>query len=52
MTDSALELDLPSLVWKPLVGELCDFSDLAAVDEALAADLIAGSSVVQCVAMS
>ena len=40
-TDSALELDLPSLVWKPLVGELCDFSDLAAIDEALAADLVA-----------
>jgi hypothetical protein len=38
-TDSALELDLPSLVWKPLVGELCDFSDLAAIDESLAADL-------------
>ena len=40
-TDSALELDLPSLVWKPLVGELCDFSDLVAVDESLAADLVA-----------
>jgi len=38
-TDSALELDLPSLVWKPLVGELCDFSDLAAIDESLAAEL-------------
>jgi hypothetical protein len=40
-TGSALELDLPSIVWKPLVGELCDMSDLAAIDQALAADLMA-----------
>ena len=39
-TDSALELDFPSLVWKPLVGEMCDESDVAAVDECFASDLI------------
>jgi hypothetical protein len=32
-TKSFLELDLPSLVWKPLVGQGFDGSDLAAVDQ-------------------
>ena len=32
-TRTNLELDLPSLVWKPLVGQSFDSSDLAAIDE-------------------
>jgi len=32
-TNNALSLDLPSLVWKPLVGQELDYADLTAVDE-------------------
>jgi len=32
-TNTSLSLDLPSLVWKPLVGMECDEGDLSAVDE-------------------
>lgn len=34
-TRTPLELDLPSLVWKPLVGQSLDASDVAAVDQIL-----------------
>lgn len=32
-TKTELELDLPSIVWKPLVGQSVDMGDLAAIDE-------------------
>lgn len=38
-TESAIELDLPSLVWKPMVGEVCAAADLAAVDEMFGKEL-------------
>ena len=32
-TNNTLELDLPSLVWKPLVGQELEVSDLLAIDQ-------------------
>jgi hypothetical protein len=33
LRETSLELDLPALVWKPLLGQQPDFADLAATDE-------------------
>jgi hypothetical protein len=38
-SNSPLELDLASLVWKPLVGEVCTVNDILAIDEPFAKDL-------------
>jgi hypothetical protein len=40
-SSSPLELDVPSLVWKPFVGEACTLSDIMAIDEPFAKDLSA-----------
>jgi hypothetical protein len=39
--DSPLELDLASLVWKPIVGEACTISDLMSIDEPFAREITA-----------
>ena len=38
-SNSPLELDLPSLVWKSLVGEACGLSDVVAIDQQFAKDI-------------
>jgi hypothetical protein len=38
-TNSPLELDLASLVWKPFVGEVCTANDVFAIDEPFAKDV-------------
>ncbi len=38
-SNSPLELDLPSLVWKPFVGEVCALSDVVAIDQQFAKDI-------------
>jgi hypothetical protein len=38
-SNSPLELDLASLVWKPLVGEVCTVNDILAIDEPFARDI-------------
>lgn len=32
-TNNTLELDLPSIVWKPLVGQDLEIGDLTAIDQ-------------------
>jgi hypothetical protein len=44
-TNAPLELDLPSLVWKPFVGEACTVSDVIAIDQPFAKDISAMSNV-------